>query len=210
MVDFDVLLQRSSSVPANRLPCTSYTLDHEENLMDSLGSFKSVLLKGNQSLHVRTHERGQVQSREHIQFMSNTSHSHQIPLSQSMVKHGKMDTSSHRVGRSKPPTQPRDSQAKPPDQVGKTRAEIRRARAARNRSSARRSRLRKKAENQRDMEQATLVQRQNESLKHRLNELKERVMNLQKVANALGLADGQHGNLSAGAGTQMEFTHAQR
>lgn len=69
----------------------------------------------------------------------------------------------------------------------KSRAEIRRARAARNRSSARRSRLRKKAESERDKENAQLVEKRNALLKEQVRELHEKMISLQRVAEALGL-----------------------
>lgn len=96
------------------------------------------------------------------------------------------------------------------EQIAKTRAEIRRARAARNRSSARRSRQRKKAENQRDMEKACLVERQNETLKRRVADLREKMMGLQKIANAFGLSDPQQSDAIGDSGPVMEFPEIER
>lgn len=72
----------------------------------------------------------------------------------------------------------------------KSRAEIRRARAIRNRSSARRSRLRKKAESERDKERAADVEKRNATLKVRVDELRSKMMSLQKVAKDLGICEG--------------------
>lgn len=96
------------------------------------------------------------------------------------------------------------------EQVAKTRAEIRRARAARNRSSARRSRQRKKAENERDMEKACLVERQNETLKRRVAELRDKMTGLQKIANALGLSDVQQSDATGDSGPVMELSENER
>lgn len=89
----------------------------------------------------------------------------------------------------KPPLGPRRRAGKTSEEIARTRVAIRRARAARNRASARRSRLRKKAECQRDMERAISVQEQNESLKRRVAELRDKADNLRKVAVALGLTN---------------------
>lgn len=211
MVDFDVFFQRSSAVPDNRFPRKTCLSDHDESMMDSLGSFKSLLMKGNQSLNVRSASRQDgYEKRGRARDMRNPSDAYPLHYSSDMVKHENKNASSHRVSRSKPPVQPKDTHNKPGDQLGKTRAEIRRARAARNRSSARRSRLRKKAENQRDIEEATRVEKQNESLKHRVNELKEKVVGLQKMAQALGLVDVQQGSSSVVTGMQMEYPRTQR
>lgn len=72
--------------------------------------------------------------------------------------------------------------------AGKSRAEIRRARAARNRSSARRSRLRKKAETERDKEKALMVEKRNIALKEQVKQLHDKMISLQRVVEALGLA----------------------
>lgn len=88
-----------------------------------------------------------------------------------------------------PATHARDSSSPPPPEPAKTRAEIRRARAARNRSSARRSRLRKKAETARDLEKAEQVELQNENLKQRVSDLRDRMNSLQRIVTSLGLAD---------------------
>lgn len=71
----------------------------------------------------------------------------------------------------------------------KSRSEIRRARAARNRSSARRSRLKKKAESERDRERALQIQAKNDALKEEVQQLRQKFIELQRVASALGLSD---------------------
>lgn len=87
------------------------------------------------------------------------------------------------------------SAARPPNPGALTRAEVRRARAARNRSSARRSRLRKKAETQRDLDNAFQVERRNAALKARVDALRNKIVGLQKIVHTLGL-----GELDGGGG----------
>lgn len=56
--------------------------------------------------------------------------------------------------------------------------------------------MRKKAETQRDMEKARMVEQQNEDLKCRVKELRDRIVGLQKVCQALGIEEEeqQHGH----------------
>lgn len=86
--------------------------------------------------------------------------------------------------------------------MGKSRAEIRRARAARNRSSARRSRLRKKAETERDKEKAMMVEKRNIALKEQVKQLHDKMISLQRVVEALGLA--HHMPSCCGVGGQWQ------
>lgn len=97
-----------------------------------------------------------------------------------------------------PPTPPEEHASnlnRPPSGAmpSRSRAEIRRARAARNRCSARRSRLRKKAETQRDLDNANQVERRNVALKARVDMLRNKMVRLKKIVQALGLGDAVGG-----------------
>lgn len=197
MVDFEMLLHTSAPGPCTLYPYRPLVPQQGVSAFDSLGSFNSVLHKGSAGLSIRsTQRRSENRSRGQADLIKNYSQGSQLHLSPSCRDPLQTSESGHRsrlptrrASGAKPPTQPKDGVTKVSDQVAKTRAEIRRARAARNRSSARRSRLRKKAENQREKEKASLVEKQNETLKQRVIELREKMLSLQKIANALGLVD---------------------
>lgn len=211
MVDFDVLLHTSAPAPHTLYPYRPLLSEHGASAVDSLGSFNSVLHKASLASYVRTTQRQlQGHPREQVQLVGIQSQGYQIPPSRGHQDVLQDRTSAQRVSGAKPPTQPKEGATGASDQVPKTRAAIRRARAARNRSSARRSRLKKKEENQRDMEKATTVEKQNETLRQRVIELREKMLNLQKIANALGLVDTQQGDSSSDAGSLIEPLETQR